>query len=186
MSEKSYQDVNVETISRWIEDGWEWGRPISHEEYLRAKTGDWQILLTPTKPVPRTWFPPLAGARVLGLASGGGQQMPILTAAGARCTVLDYTPAQLDAERLVAGREGYGIEVVHADMRIKAHRPFGSIDDVLDLNKDITSDDDRFWVEPRPLTIGDTDTGADIRGQIADLRDLLDAYRTGELAENGI
>lgn len=116
MSEKSYQDVNVETISRWIEDGWEWGRPISHEEYLRAKTGDWQILLTPTKPVPRTWFPPLAGARVLGLASGGAQQMPILTAAGARCTVLDYTPAQLDAERLVAGREGYGIEVVHADM----------------------------------------------------------------------
>lgn len=116
MPEKTYQDVNVETISRWIEAGWEWGRPISHEEFLRAREGDWQILLTPTKPVPSAWFPPLAGTRVLGLASGGGQQMPLLTAAGARCTVLDYTPAQLDAERLVARREGYDIEVVRADM----------------------------------------------------------------------
>jgi len=116
MSEKSYQDVNAEAISRWIEDGWEWGRPISHEEFFRAKAGEWQILLTPTKPVPHAWFPPLADICVLGLASGGGQQMPLLTAAGARCTVLDYTPAQLDAERLVAEREGYEIEVVRADM----------------------------------------------------------------------
>lgn len=64
------------------------------------------------------------GARVLGLASGGGQQMPLLTATGAHCTVLDYTPAQLDAERLVAGREGYGIEVVRADMTQRL--PFSS------------------------------------------------------------
>ena len=118
MSEKSYQDVNAEAITRWIAEGWEWGRPISHEEYARAVDGDWQILLTPTKPVPRAWFPPLVGTRVLGLASGGGQQMPLLTAAGARCTVLDYTPAQLDAERLVAEREGYDIEIVRADMTL--------------------------------------------------------------------
>ena len=118
MPEKSYQDVNAEAITRWIAEGWEWGRPISHEEYARAVEGDWQILLTPTRPVPRAWFPPLAGTRVLGLASGGGQQMPLLTAAGARCTVLDYTPAQLDAERLVAEREGYDIEIVRADMTL--------------------------------------------------------------------
>jgi len=90
------------------------------------------------------------------------------------------------AYHAATGIAGYTLIADPTGMRIKAHRPFGSIDDVLDLNKDITSDDDRFWVEPKPLTIGDTDTGADIRGQIADLRDLLDAYRTGELAENGI
>ena len=67
--------------------------------------------------------------------------------------------------------------------REEAHRPFGSIADVLDLNADIMSDDDRFELEPRPLTIDDTDTGADIREQIADLRALLDAYRSGELPE---
>ena len=35
---------------------------------------------------------------------------------GARCTVLDYTPAQLDADRTVAEREGYDIDLVRADM----------------------------------------------------------------------
>ena len=112
-----YQDINAATITRWIEDGWEWGKPIDHNTYAKALAGEWDILLTPTRPVPHSWFPEdLRGLRVLGLASGGGQQMPILTARGARCTVLDYTPAQLDADRTVAEREGYDIDLVRADM----------------------------------------------------------------------
>lgn len=92
-----YQDINAATITRWIEDGWEWGKSIDHNTYAKALAGEWDILLTPTRPVPHSWFPEdLRGLRVLGLASGGGQQMPILTARGARCTVLDYTPAQRD------------------------------------------------------------------------------------------
>ena len=112
----NYQDINSQTIDRWIDEGWEWGQPIDHETYLRAKNGDWQVLLTPTKPVPREWFGDLAGKRVLGLASGGGQQMPIFTAAGAKCTILDYSKRQLESERLVAAREGYEIEIIRADM----------------------------------------------------------------------
>ena len=112
-----YQDINAATITRWIEDGWEWGKPIDHNTYAKALAGEWDILLTPTRPVPHSWFPEdLRGLRVLGLVSGGGQQMPILTARGARCTVLDYTPAQLDADRMVAEREGYDIDLVRADM----------------------------------------------------------------------
>lgn len=115
-----YQDDNSAIIDRWVAEGWEWGKPIDHEQFVAARHGDWQILLTPTKPVPRDWFPAdLKGMRVLGLASGGGQQMPILTAAGARCTVLDYSEAQLEGERVVARREGYGIECVRADRREK-------------------------------------------------------------------
>lgn len=116
MLDERYQDINARVISTWVRDGWEWGKPIDHETYLRAQEGDWQILLTPTKPVPTSWLPPLRRAEVLGLASGGGQQMPILAAAGAYCTVLDYAPAQLDGERLVAKREGYDIDIVQADM----------------------------------------------------------------------
>lgn len=114
--EKSYQDINAETIDRWIAEGWEWGVPIDHETYEKAKSGSWDVLLTPTKPVPHEWFGELKGKKVLGLASGGGQQMPIFTALGAECTVLDYSPAQLESERLVAQREGYAIEIVRADM----------------------------------------------------------------------
>ena len=90
-----YQDINAETIDRWVDEGWEWGMPISHEDYVRATEGEWDVLLTPTKPVPHEWFGDLAGKRVLGLAAGGGQQMPIFAALGARCTVLDYSePSQ--------------------------------------------------------------------------------------------
>lgn len=111
-----YQDKNAETIDRWIEEGWEWGIPISHEEYEKARQGDWSMLLTPTKPVPREWFGSLKGKRVLGLASGGGQQMPVFAALGAVCTVFDYSPRQLESERLVAEREGYSIEIIRGDM----------------------------------------------------------------------
>ena len=112
----NYQDVNARTIDRWIEAGWEWGTPISHEIYQAAQRGDWDVLLTPTKPVPHAWFGELKGKRVLGLASGGGQQMPIFAALGADCTVLDYSERQLESERMVSQREGYDIRILRADM----------------------------------------------------------------------
>ncbi len=116
MDSFDYTSLNARTIDRWIEEGWEWGVPISHEDYEKVGQGAWKILLTPTKPVPRDWLPELNGARVLGLASGGGQQMPVLSALGARCTVLDYSERQIEAERFVAAREGYEIDCVRADM----------------------------------------------------------------------
>ena len=101
--------------------------------------------------------------------------------AGGRLVVIDGGFCQ--AYHSTTGIAGYTLIADPEGMRIKAHRPFGSIADVLDLNADIVSDDDRFQRNPRPLFIGDTDTGADLRGQIADLRALLDAYRTGEILE---
>lgn len=112
----NYTDINASTIDRWIEEGWEWGVPIDHETYLKARSGDWDVLLTPTKPVPHEWFGELKGKKLLGLASGGGQQMPIFAALGADCTVFDYSEKQLESERLVAQREGYRIRIVRGDM----------------------------------------------------------------------
>ena len=115
-SHRSYQDINADTIDRWIREGWEWGKPISHECFDRAKNRDWDVLLTPTKPVPHEWLGELKGKRILGLASGGGQQMPVFAALGAICTVLDYSPLQLESERMVAEREGYDIRIIRGDM----------------------------------------------------------------------
>ncbi len=111
-----YQELNAATIDRWIEEGWEWGMPIRHEEYLAALEGRWEMKLTPTKAVPHEWFGDLCGKKVLGLASGGGQQMPIFAALGAVCTVLDYSEKQLASEKQVADREGYDIRIIRADM----------------------------------------------------------------------
>ena len=124
-----YQDINAKTIDRWVREGWEWGRPIDHETYLAARAGRWDVRLTPTKPVPHAWFGDLAEKKVLGLASGGGQQMPIFAALGARCTVLDYSEEQLNSERLVARREGYDMEIVRGDMT----KPLPFPDETFDL-----------------------------------------------------
>ncbi len=113
---KNYTDLNADVIDSWVDEGWEWSLPISHEDYIRATKGDWEMLLTPTKPVPKHWFCTLKGAKVLGLACGGGQQMPIFQALGAACVVLDYAQKQLDTEMMVANREGYTMEMVRADM----------------------------------------------------------------------
>ena len=125
----NYTDINSATIDRWVEDGWEWGKPIDHETYAKALQGEWAVLLTPTKPVPKEWFCEMKGAKVLGLASGGGQQMPIFAALGAECTVLDYSEKQLESERIVAEREGYDIEIVRADMT----KPLPFADESFDL-----------------------------------------------------
>ncbi len=125
----NYQDINAKTIDRWVDEGWEWGVPISHDTYLDALEGKWDVLLTPVKPVPHEWFGTLKGKRLLGLASGGGQQMPIFTALGAQCTVLDYSEKQLASERMVAEREGYDISVIRADMT----KPLPFADNAFDL-----------------------------------------------------
>ncbi len=116
---ENYQDINAKTIDRWVDEGWQWGKPVSHEEYVKALNGEWEVLLTPTVYVPKVWFGEngdIRGKRILGLASGGGQQMPVFAAAGAVCTVLDYSSRQISTEKMVAEREGYAIDIVQADM----------------------------------------------------------------------
>jgi ubiquinone/menaquinone biosynthesis C-methylase UbiE len=119
MNDIDYTDINAKTVDRWIEDGWEWGIPISHEDFIKAKNGVWDVLLTPTKHVPKNWFPDLNNKKLLGLACGGGQQMPIFTALGADCSILDYSDKQLASEKFVAERENYKINIVKADMTKK-------------------------------------------------------------------
>lgn len=112
----NYQEINAAKIDSWVEKGWEWGKPVSHEVYAAAVNGKWDVLLTPTKPVPHEWFGELCGKKILGLASGGGQQMPIFAALKAEGTVFDYSLKQLESEKKVAEREGYDIEIIRGDM----------------------------------------------------------------------
>jgi SAM-dependent methyltransferase len=95
----------------------EWTRPVSTEVVQRARQGDWSVVLIGYEPVDRSWFPPdLAGRDVLCLASGGGQQGPILAAAGATVTVFDNSPLQLGQDTMVAERDGLSLRTVVGDM----------------------------------------------------------------------
>lgn len=92
-----------------------WTQPVNSEIIAKAKQGEFSILLTENIPVPHKWFPPLKGADVLCLASGGGQQGPVLAAVGAHVTVFDNSPSQLKQDQLVAEREALSIQTVEGD-----------------------------------------------------------------------
>ena len=131
---ENYREINAKTVDRWVEEGWEWGIPITSEEYQNACQGKWDILLTPTRFVPHEWFLPyirndrLDKVEILGLASGGGQQMPVFAALGANCTVLDYSEKQLESERQISKREHYEIKIVKGDMTQRLPFPDDSFD----------------------------------------------------------
>ncbi len=101
---------------------------VSADVVAAARQGRWNIFLTDKKPVPRAWFPDLKGLEVLGLAAGGGQQGPILAAAGARVTVFDNSPKQLAQDRFVAKRDALDITTVEGDMADLSVFPAGQFD----------------------------------------------------------
>ncbi|MBD0354799.1 MAG: class I SAM-dependent methyltransferase [Rubrobacteraceae bacterium] len=110
------QGYNRGAWDKEVERGNQWTVPVAPAVIEAARQGRWEVLLTDTKPVPKEWFPDLAGLDVLCLASGGGQQAPVLAAAGANVTVLDNSPRQLAQDRLVAERDSLTLETVQGDM----------------------------------------------------------------------
>ncbi|WP_427914819.1 class I SAM-dependent methyltransferase [Ramlibacter sp. MMS24-I3-19] len=94
----------------------EWSRPVSREVIAAARSGDWRVHLTP-RPVPCDWLGDVRGQRILCLASAGGQQAPVLAAAGAQVTVFDLSNEQLRQDRQVAARDGLELTTVQGDMR---------------------------------------------------------------------
>ena len=99
-----------------VDEGNEWTQPVTSDQIAAAKRGQLDLLLTPSKFVPMDWYPRLEGLPTLCLATGGGQQAPMLAAAGAIVTTLDYSTKQLQQDQLVAKRESLSLESVHGDM----------------------------------------------------------------------
>ena len=110
------QRYNRVAWDRQVERGNEWTVPVSKAVVAAARQGQWEIFLTPSKPVPREWFPDLKDLDLFCLASGGGQQGPVLAAAGANVTVLDNSPRQLGQDRSVAERDSLAVATVEGDM----------------------------------------------------------------------
>jgi SAM-dependent methyltransferase len=123
-----FRDHNRKAWDKEVGRGNPWTVPVDAGTIEEARRGRWEVLLTDTRPVPRSWFPDLAGTDVLCLASGGGQQAPVFAAAGANVTVLDNSPAQLAQDRLVAERESLDLATVEGDMADLSRFPDGSFD----------------------------------------------------------
>jgi len=119
---------NREAWNHQVGKGNEWTVPVGREQIEAARQGDWAVVLTGSHPVPRSWFGAIENARVLCLASGGGQQGPILAAAGADVTVFDLSDAQLAQDARTAREAGLALRTVQGDMRDLSTFSDGSFD----------------------------------------------------------
>lgn len=114
----SYVEENSKIWDERSENNDTWSVPVTKEMIQNAKEGNWSIVLTPTKPVPKEWFPEnLKDKKILCLASGGGQQGPILAATGADVTVFDNSTKQLEKDNFVAQRDNLKIKTVQGNMQ---------------------------------------------------------------------
>jgi ubiquinone/menaquinone biosynthesis C-methylase UbiE len=121
-------EYNRQAWNRQAKDGSEWSVPVDGAVIKAARHGNWSVILTPITPVPASWFGSVAGKQILCLASGGGQQAPVLAAAGAIVTSFDNSDAQLDRDRQVAEREGLSIRCLRGDMADLSVLPDESFD----------------------------------------------------------
>lgn len=103
--------------NREVANGNPWTIPVGPEDVAAARRGDIKIYLTPHIPVPTAWLGELAGRDVLGLASGGGQQGPLLAAAGANVTIFDNSDAQLQRDADAADRFDLHIATAQGNMQ---------------------------------------------------------------------
>jgi SAM-dependent methyltransferase len=97
--------------------GNKWTVPVGKEVIDAAAQGEYEILLTPFKPVPMIWLRDVTGRKILCLASGGGQQGPTLAAAGAEVTVFDNSDEQLKKDEMVSKQFNLGIKTVQGNMQ---------------------------------------------------------------------
>jgi ubiquinone/menaquinone biosynthesis C-methylase UbiE len=107
---KSAWDNYVDKKDRWT-------IPVTDEELKNVRKGNWGIVLTPNKIVPQDWFPDLKGLKILGLASGGGQQGPILATLGADVTIFDNSEKQLEQDKILSDKFDLDIKTVQGDMK---------------------------------------------------------------------
>jgi fructose-1,6-bisphosphatase-3 len=81
------------------------------------------------------------------------------------------------------GIAGYTLIFNSWGMRLVSHEPFTSMEDAVASGRDIHSDKVAAEQYPFRLTVGATDIGQQLREQIEELEQLLEAYRSGDIVE---
>lgn len=117
MKKNNYVDYNAFIFENWKEEyDFCWMKPITHADFLKVKDGENLLTVTPNKKVPFEWYKNCKNKKVLGLAAGGGQQMPIFAALGANCTLIDASKSQIENDLSISIRENYDINLINGDI----------------------------------------------------------------------
>lgn len=83
------------------------------------------------------------------------------------------------AYHAATGIAGFTLVSDQNAMTLRSHAPFESVEAALDEDADIESETTVVQTYDRPQLVSDSDTGAEVREQIEDLKALLEAYDTG-------
>ena len=113
----NYVKINKKFWDKWSQDGGPWSQKCSKERIKKARLGKVEIGVTTDKIVPDNWLPKKwKGLDVLGLAAGGGQQVPLIAATGANVTSFDFSEEQLKRDLEVCKEEGLKIKTQKGEM----------------------------------------------------------------------
>jgi len=112
-------DLNEHNRQAWDEEsieGSEWCTPVGKDVIEKARRGLIELKLTPNRYLPASWLENISGKEVLCLGSGGGQQAPILAAAGANVVSFDISREQLQKDLFVGNRDGLKLATIRGGM----------------------------------------------------------------------
>lgn len=107
-------------------------------------------------------------------------ERPLL--ANGRLIVIDG--GMSEAYQSVTGIAGYTLIGNSHELLLAAHEAGKTVEEMLDRGIDPTPQTERIEQFPERQLIANTDTGDMLRGQLADLHKLVDAYQNGVLVEN--
>ena len=101
--------------------------------------------------------------------------------AGGRLVVIDGGFCRAYHQR--TGIAGYTLVYNSRGMTLRTHQPFESTAAAIRDDEDIASKSRSIYTAPRRILVSDTDEGREFQKMIGDLRRLVDAYRTGRIAQ---
>ena len=101
---------------------------------------------------------------------------------GGKCLVIDGGFSR--AYQPTSGIAGYTLIFSSRHFRIVSHQPFNSRYDAINHNDDIANDSLIFEKLDHRMKVSETDEGRELQEQVDDLKDLLEAYRSGAVTEH--
>ena len=84
------------------------------------------------------------------------------------------------------GIAGYTLVYHSRGFELVQHEPFSSKEDAVNLGTDIKSTRSLVELTNHRMHVKDTDIGTELKSQIEDLKELLEAYRSGDLKERNL
>ena len=144
-----YLKINKKRWNQFSQSGGPWSRRYPKERIEKAKSGVVELAVTSEKLIPKDWLPKnWKGLDVLGLAAGGGQQMPLIAVAGARVISFDFSEEQLKRDLEVCEEEGITIQTRQGEMENLSDFPDKSFDFVINpISTCYTKDVRQVWRE---------------------------------------